>query len=857
MLGRLLVLLSSFLLVHTIFVAICANFSFYTNHSLMTRFISPLINTITFIYQWILATAIPIINITMVATPRKKKYQNGDDDNYDDGDDVTGRRTNNDKKLSPLSNKPHLWDSPPAGGDGSSTKRKRRSISFFDESPQRKLFDLDDAECEDNVENGDEIGSKQQTQKKKNCTKGIVKAKDKNKMKGKSSSSSSNPTHAPANSATISIGPRVSPRRRVSSPRNTADSQNHHPSLSTAKSELPDSPSSSPEKSTTLSPMKDHHHPMSPLHPPSTIRAANKHNNNNHTKDDYDYTLTPTVLYNGNRKEPMSACTLSSQYYHQSPHWSGQVRVNPFSPIPEQYLRPPPTSTQSVSRGSRKQQRRNNNHHSGFYNLFDLEDAPSLKLQTTTNMSHDSELPLIPRQKKSRLNPSPSKTQFKVDDNSQLAKEISPKDITPVSHDMFDTRQLLSGHKRRNSLPQSSIMGDMDAPYNVNLAPSSNKRMRTNECGRYLSDFQEVQFLGAGSFGSVNACLSRLDGCTYAVKSISPTGQNKMGNNNGMGNGANMEGSVNNYLYGGRRMMSNQCAVPPTPRSDLCPARKTMSRMFGSKTTHYEDHDWDASHDLGMLEGSTYWNDAALRRMLREVFALAALCQQDDFRTFHIVRYQQAWLEDDGTLYIQTELCSATLRDEMSGGKKVSSAERETTSSTTGQTISVSRQLKLLREILLALELVHQQGMVHLDIKPENIFVKNDKYKLGDFGMANSFSKNGMKSSDIEEGDSRYMSKDLLDFCPKDLTKCDIFSLGVTMYEVCSGGTLPTCGEEWQGLRNGKVVIGLEDTSLGDIIKEMMHQDTNKRPSATELLSRDILRSTNDMTSLYKVTKSV
>lgn len=56
--------------------------------------------------------------------------------------------------------------------------------------------------------------------------------------------------------------------------------------------------------------------------------------------------------------------------------------------------------------------------------------------------------------------------------------------------------------------------------------------------------------------------------------------------------------------------------------------------------------------------------------------------------------------------------------------------------------------------------------------KPENIFVKNNLYKLGDFGLANVFSKNdGNSAPDIEEGDSRYMSKDLLDFNPKDLTK--------------------------------------------------------------------------------------
>jgi serine/threonine protein kinase len=90
--------------------------------------------------------------------------------------------------------------------------------------------------------------------------------------------------------------------------------------------------------------------------------------------------------------------------------------------------------------------------------------------------------------------------------------------------------------------------------------------------------------------------------------------------------------------------------------------------------------------------------------------------------------------------------------------------------------------MKILREILLALELLHQRNMVHLDIKPDNIFRTNDVYKLGDFGLAHASSsttRNGEQTdiiSDVEEGDSRYMSKDLLDFGPKDLTKVNTYT---------------------------------------------------------------------------------
>ena len=91
------------------------------------------------------------------------------------------------------------------------------------------------------------------------------------------------------------------------------------------------------------------------------------------------------------------------------------------------------------------------------------------------------------------------------------------------------------------------------------------------------------------------------------------------------------------------------------------------------------------------------------RNVLKEVHALAALCDQSKEGTFHIVRYHQAWIEDD-RLYIQTELCDRTLREEMELAQNVFRRDEKTT-------------WKLLREILLALDLIHSNNMAHLDIK--------------------------------------------------------------------------------------------------------------------------------------------
>ena len=233
-------------------------------------------------------------------------------------------------------------------------------------------------------------------------------------------------------------------------------------------------------------------------------------------------------------------------------------------------------------------------------------------------------------------------------------------------------------------------------------------------------------------------------------------------------------------------------------------------------------------------------------RMLQEVFALSALSDKACVSSMHIVRYHQAWMEGN-RLYIQTELCDGTLLGQMRGGVRIDEGGR----------------YKLLREILLALDLVHKTGMIHLDIKPENIFIKDGHYKLGDFGLVSKIENH----DDVEEGDSRYMSMELLlgelddltkvrnekicSFCfIKKLTsisyvllstKSDIFSLGATMYEICLGrpDNLPENGQEWQDMRRGKL-LPMPNTAieLQMIVRDMMALEWITRPSAESMLKR-------------------
>lgn len=96
----------------------------------------------------------------------------------------------------------------------------------------------------------------------------------------------------------------------------------------------------------------------------------------------------------------------------------------------------------------------------------------------------------------------------------------------------------------------------------------------------------------------------------------------------------------------------------------------------------------------------------------------------------------------------------------------------------------------ILRDISLGLKSLHKRNVVHLDIKPENILLSNTgKYKISDLGLSRIAKRS--KDEEINEGDSRYLAPELLhDFTVgelPDLTKADIFSLGVTIYELITG----------------------------------------------------------------------
>jgi TolB-like protein/predicted Ser/Thr protein kinase len=111
-----------------------------------------------------------------------------------------------------------------------------------------------------------------------------------------------------------------------------------------------------------------------------------------------------------------------------------------------------------------------------------------------------------------------------------------------------------------------------------------------------------------------------------------------------------------------------------------------------------------------------------------------------------------------------------------------------------GQPLEIERVAKLGMQLADALEAAHAKGIVHLDIKPANIFV-NDRgqVKLLDFGLAKllrlaggeTITQSGTDAQGIS-GTLPYMAPEQLKGHPLD-ARADIYAVGVVLYEMAAG----------------------------------------------------------------------
>ncbi len=158
--------------------------------------------------------------------------------------------------------------------------------------------------------------------------------------------------------------------------------------------------------------------------------------------------------------------------------------------------------------------------------------------------------------------------------------------------------------------------------------------------------------------------------------------------------------------------------------------------------------------------------------------------------------------------------------------------------------LSVKEAVGISLQIANGLDAAHRNNIVHRDVKPQNILIARDgTAKVSDFGIAKAASSNTITANAM--GSVHYISPEQARGGYSD-EKSDIYSLGVTMYEMLSGD-LPFTGESAVAIalahiQEDAVPLAAQDASiprgLSNIVNKCMQKKTELRYlSAVDLIA--------------------
>eukprot|EP01022_Parablepharisma_sp_SALTPOND_P020503 TRINITY_DN374_c0_g1_i1.p1 TRINITY_DN374_c0_g1~~TRINITY_DN374_c0_g1_i1.p1 ORF type:complete len:878 (+),score=169.96 TRINITY_DN374_c0_g1_i1:2421-5054(+) len=201
-------------------------------------------------------------------------------------------------------------------------------------------------------------------------------------------------------------------------------------------------------------------------------------------------------------------------------------------------------------------------------------------------------------------------------------------------------------------------------------------------------------------------------------------------------------------------------------------------------------------------------------------------------RHSNIVGYKDSFLDREQFLNIVMVYCE--------GGDMYSKVKNAK-----GKNFTEDQILEWFAQIVLAIHYLHERRILHRDLKTQNIFLKNKRIRVGDFGIAKVLdSTRDFANTCI--GTPYYMSPELFRNKPYSY-KSDIWALGCVLYEMCNlrhaFDAQSINGLAMKILRGSYPPIAASYSKpLKDLITKMLSIKASSRPTILDLVNKPFIR---------------
>ena len=180
---------------------------------------------------------------------------------------------------------------------------------------------------------------------------------------------------------------------------------------------------------------------------------------------------------------------------------------------------------------------------------------------------------------------------------------------------------------------------------------------------------------------------------------------------------------------------------------------------------------------------------------------------------------------------------------------------------------SLSRAADIIRQVCAALDAAHSKKIIHLDLKPNNIFILSnanqiDEVKVIDFGLSRIMQSTLGTTISRVVGTPMYMAPEV--FSNQASRLCDIYSLGVITYEMLTG-VMPFGQSQIFALikqhidqppPSARAMNREIPEDLDKLIKRTMGKAPRRRPSSAGEFSREFERAIRVKEQLQQTTKA-